>query len=379
MHMRALIAYRRIGRRFALCSVAGLALVGAGCGSSGSNTATQKSSAPAASPTTSSSQTSGGELPPTPSLSGKTIAYIQTGSVDYFDASRIGAEQAVKALGGDFVAFNSDYKPQTELNNVQDAIARNVDGILLFSISRGTLESSARLAKQADIPVVDYYGYAPGVDKSLANAWVGSDAYLFGKVPGQEMVKALGHCPGCPVADIQGELGRGDVEGYHNGFKDVVTKQGLKLVASPTSHWSRQEAYARMQELLQKYPDLKGVYCHNDDTTVGCVQALKQAGKKPGDVKLVTENASPIGIQLVKQGWLQADIGASPAEESALATHLLSLSIAGKDFTAPVPCNAPYTVVTKNNLGDAAPWRTSDSQVADWVKTSQCSNGKGPR
>jgi ribose transport system substrate-binding protein len=364
--------------------VAGSALVAAGCGSSdSSSTGTQAaSSAPAATDSTTTAASAAGDsaaLPAPASLSGKTIAYIQTGSLDYFDASRIGAEQAVKALGGKFVAFNSDYKPQTELSNVQDAVARGVDGILLFSISRGTLESSARLAKQANIPVVDYYGYTDGVDKGLVDGWVGSDAYLYGKIPGEEMAKALGDCAGCEVADVQGELGRGDVEGYHTGFKDAVTKAGLKLVASPTSHWSRQEAFARMQELLQKYPNLKGVYCHNDDTTVGCVQALRQAGKKPGDIKLVTENASPTGLQLVKDGWVQADVGSSPAEESTLAAHMLSLSIAGQQFTAPVPCNAPYTVVTKDNTADAAPWRTTEAQVAEWVKTSQCSNGKAPR
>src|SRR5262245_34757931 len=87
-----------------------------------------------------------------PSLEGKTIAYIQTGSVEYFQRSMQGAKAAVAALGGKVIVYNSNYQPATELANVRTAITRGVDGILLFSISRATLTTSARLAKQAGIP-----------------------------------------------------------------------------------------------------------------------------------------------------------------------------------------------------------------------------------
>jgi ribose transport system substrate-binding protein len=283
-----------------------------------------------------------------PSLEGKTIAYIQTSSVEYFERSAQGAKAAVEALGGKLVIYNSKYDPATEVANVRTAIAKRVDGILLFSISQGTLASSARLAKEAGIPVANYYGYTPKVAKDLVGFWTGGNPYQIGVLDGKAMAALLKR--GDEVAAVQGQLGRGEVEQYQAGFESQLEPKGIKVVAKPTSHWSRQEAFQRTQEILTKYPNLKGLYCHNDDTTVGCVQALKQAGKKPGDVKLVTENGSPTGLDLIKQGWLQANVTLPPPLESAMATRALAQMIGGQKVNYPVPCHTPISLVTKANV-----------------------------
>jgi ribose transport system substrate-binding protein len=297
-----------------------------------------------------------------PSLEGKTIAYIQTSSVEYFERSAQGAKAAVEALGGKVVVYNSKYDPATEVANVRTAIAKKVDGILLFSISQGTLASSARLAKQAGIPVANYYGYTPKVDKKLVGFWTGGNAYDIGVLDGKAMAALLKK--GDQVAAVQGQLGRGEVEQYQSGFESQLKPKGIEVVAKPTSHWSRQEAFQRTQEILTKYPQIKGLYCHNDDTMVGCVQALKQAGKKAGDVKLVTENGSPAGLDLIKQGWLQANVTLPPPLESAMAVRALAQLIGGQKVTYPVPCHTPISLVTKATLAKFPP-------EASWIPTKE--------
>ena len=311
-----------------------------------------------------------------PSLEGKTIAYIQTGSVEYFQRSMQGAKAAVAALGGKVIVYNSNYEPATELANVRTAITRGVDGILLFSISRATLTTSARLAKQAGIPVADYYGYVPGLPKDLVQFWTGANAFDIGTLDGKAMAALLKK--GDQVAAVQGQLGRGEVEDYQRGFEIQVKKKGIAVVEKPTSHWSRQEALDRARELLVKYPDLKGMYCHNDDTTVGCVQALRNAGKKPGAVKLVTLNGSPTGIALIKQGWLQADVTQPPPLESALAVRALAQIIGGVKVKYPVPCYTPISLMTKRNLASlplVTTWIPSKASTVAALLTP-CANQK---
>ena len=306
-----------------------------------------------------------------PSLEGKKIAYIQTSSVEYFEQSKAGACGAVEALGGECIALNSNYEPETEVKNVQDAITQGVDGIMLFSISQATFESSSRLAEQAGIPIVDFYGWFEAEPED-AVAFLGADAYQAGLLDGQGLVEALGECDGCPVAQVQGQLGRGEVEDYARGFEEVATEAGYKIVDKPTSHWSRQEALARMQELLQKYPDLAGVFCHNDDTAVGCIQAIRQAGKQAGDIKVVTLNGSSTGLDLLEQGWLQADVGWSPAEEGAMAARLLAEAVNGESNENPFPCHPPLTLLTPDNIADAESWVPNDELIADWLLNSEC-------
>jgi ribose transport system substrate-binding protein len=287
-----------------------------------------------------------------------------------------GAKAAVRALGGKLLVYNSNYNAATEIANVRTAISKKVDGILLFSISQGTLTTSARLAQQAGIPVADYYGYTPAVKNAPVAFWTGANAYDIGVLDGKAMAAMLHK--GDQVAAVQGQLGRGEVEDYQRGFESQVKKKGIVVVDKPTSHWSRQEALARAQELLTKYPNLKGLYCHNDDTTVGCVQALKQAGKKPGDVKMVTLNGSPTGIALIKQGWLQADVTQPPPLESALAVRALAQVIAGTAPKFPVPCYTPISLMTKASLSHLPPettWIPTPKSTAIALKTP-CANQK---
>jgi ABC-type sugar transport system substrate-binding protein len=315
----------------------------------------------------------GGALPKAPSLKGKTICYIKEGDVPYFNDHVLGAKLAVTALGGKFVTLNSNFKPATELANVQDCITQNVDGILLFSISEGTLESSSRLAKRAGIPVVDFYGQGPGIEKDLVSAWVGGDSY--GQV-GLPLGKALAKLipKGAPVAQIEGLRGRYDVIGYTTGFKNAMKQSDHKIVASPTSNWSRSEAFTQMGLILQKYPHIAGVFCQNDDTTAGCVRALQQAGYKPEQVKMVTCNNSPTGISLVKQGWLQVDACWSPSEESTIGTHLLALLLKNPNASLPIPCHPPSVIVTKKSLAGAPPWHPTAALVRKWLKVG-CAAG----
>jgi ABC-type sugar transport system substrate-binding protein len=319
--------------------------------------------------------TAASDLEKIPSLEGKTIAYIQTGSVEYFDSSMNGAKAAVEALGGNLVVYNSEFDPAKELDNVRTAITEGVDGILLFSVSRGALESSARLAKEAGIPVANYYGYVEGIDPELVDFWTGANPYDIGTLDGQAMAELLNE--GDEVAAVQGVLGRGEVEEYQRGFEEQLQAKNITVVDKPTSNWSRQEALARARELLVKYPDLKGLYCHNDDTSVGCVNALKDAGKQPGDIKMVTLNGSPTGIQLMEEGWLQADVTQPPPLESALAVRALAQILGGVEVDYPVPCYTPISLITPDDLDDLSPlvsWEPTDTELA---LVTPCANQTG--
>jgi ribose transport system substrate-binding protein len=354
----------RPSRLLTLC-LAGLAIGGAACGDDD----------PAVSAASSGGdQVTGSGLGTIPSLEGKTIAYIQTGSVEYFDRSMKGAKAAVEVLGGELLVYNSNYDPATELANVRTAVAKNVDGILLFSISKGTLQTSARVAKQASIPVAAFYAHVDGIDESLVAYWGQADPLEVGRLDGKAMAELLEE--GDEVASVMGQLGRGEVEAYQAGFEENLEPAGIRLVAKPTADWDRQKALARTQELLVRFPDLKGLYCHNDDMAAGCIQALKQAGKRPGEIKVVTENGSDTGIELMRQGWLQANIALPPTLESALAVRALAQIIGGQDVEHPVPCYTPIQLFYPdeiNELPPSASWTASPEGAREGLLAT-CAN-----
>ena len=68
-----------------------------------------------------------------------------------------------------------------------------------------------------------------------------------------------------------------------------------------------------MEAFLKKYAgQIDGVFFHNDDMAIGAVEAIKAAGIKPGDLKMVSVDGTRGGFQLMIDGWLQADVECNP-------------------------------------------------------------------
>ncbi len=70
-----------------------------------------------------------------------------------------------------------------------------------------------------------------------------------------------------------------------------------------------------MQAFLQKYKsgtDFQGIFIHNDDMGIGAIEALKSAGIKPGDLKIVSVDGTRGGFQAMVDGWFQADVECNP-------------------------------------------------------------------
>jgi ABC-type sugar transport system substrate-binding protein len=294
-----------------------------------------------------------------PSLEGKKIAYISALPIEYLSTSYESARMAVEELGGTFQVYDSEGDPNKELANVRTAINQGTDGLLVFSTSPAAISNIAKIAHESDVPIVHYYAYVDAVaDKTVVDAWVGADATEIGRDVGNLMAENLE--AGDQVAAITGHVGTAEVSLYEAGFEKVMDDKGIEVVATPTSEWRRQAAFEEAQQLLSRYPNLKGLFCHNDDTMMGCVSALRQSGKQPGDVVLATLNVSPTGIQLIKEGWMVGGVQQSPPLESAIATRLLAQIIAGEQppLEQGGRCWADTPVATAENVDQLDPVTT---------------------
>jgi galactofuranose transport system substrate-binding protein len=68
-----------------------------------------------------------------------------------------------------------------------------------------------------------------------------------------------------------------------------------------------------MEAFLKKYAGkIQGAFIHNDDMAIGAVEAIKAAGLKPGDIKIISIDGTRGGFQLMIDGWVQADVECNP-------------------------------------------------------------------
>jgi ABC-type sugar transport system substrate-binding protein len=179
-------------------------------------------------------------------------------------------------------------------------------------------------AKNAGIPVI-IVDRSVSSDASLYAAHIGSDMVLEGKRAALEMNKLLPN--GGAVLELSGTTGSGAAVGRTKGFKDNLNAN-IKILDSQTGNFTRAEAIPVMQAFLQKYKagtDFQGIEIQNDDMGLGAIEALKAAGVKPGDLKIVSFDGTRGGFQAMVDGWFNADVECNPLLGPQVAEMALKL------------------------------------------------------
>ncbi|HEX8536538.1 MAG TPA: substrate-binding domain-containing protein, partial [Cystobacter sp.] len=86
--------------------------------------------------------------------------------------------------------------------------------------------------------------------------------------------------------------------------------------------------------LLRRYPELQAVWAANDDLAMGALQALEEAGRRPGEDVLVGGiDWTPEALEAVRAGRLVTSLGGHFLE-GAWALVLLSDHHQGRDFAS---------------------------------------------
>jgi erythritol transport system substrate-binding protein len=262
------------------------ALVVAGCGSDSSS---EKSS---------SSGSGGGKA-------GGLVAII-TPPVEnpFFKAEADAAAAKAKELGYETSVASHDDDPNKQSELIDAAISRKAKAIILDNAGADATIGPVRKAKEAGIPVflIDREINATGI----ATAQIVSNNSQGAQLGAQEFVKALGEKG--KYVELVGKESDTNAGVRSKGYTDVLSQYpGLKRVARQSANWDQQEAFNKMETILQRNRDIDGVIAGNDTMALGVVAALKSAGltKK---VKVVGFDGSPDVISAIKKDQVQATV-----------------------------------------------------------------------
>lgn len=293
----------------------------------------------------------------------KTIAFLRGGPDPYYQYGMNAAQAAADKLGVKLVTYTANNDPTQELANVQDAITKGVDGILIYAVSLSSEKAAIAQAKRAGVPIFFQYGYDPSLLKDAAG-FMEIDLFRFGEPVGKAIGKLV---PEGEVSIVTGKLGRGDAEAFaqsfKNGLKDADSK--ATVVAEVAADWDRQKALDAATQVLAAHPNLKAFYAANDDMAVGVSIAIGRAGKT-GQVLLGGDNGAPYGIDLIKQGKMTLTNGNPPSIASVLALRLL-LGVIDKSVKPGQFYAAPTGLTDNTNVDKAIPWDAKPEQVAAWL------------
>ena len=117
------------------------------------------------------------------------------------------------------------------------------------------------------------------------------------------------------IVELQGTPGAAPAIDRKKGFAEVIAKNpGLKIIKSQTGEFERAKGKQAMEAFLKaEGKNINAVYAHNDDMAIGAIQAIEEAGMKPGtDITVVSIDGVKGAFEAMVAGKLNCTVECNP-------------------------------------------------------------------
>lgn len=282
-----------------------------------------------------------------PEAGKKVIAVIPKGVSHFFwQTVHAGAEAAGKELNVEVVwkgpAQETDYSGQ--INIVEDAINRRVDGIVLAPSHGDSLVPIVDRAQKEGIPVVIFDS---GISTENYSSYVATDNRQGGVVAAERLAEKLGGKGKIAILGVK--AGSVSTDQREQGFQDTIKQKypNIQIVAFQYGDADRAKSLDRATDILTTHSDLNGMFASNESSTVGLVQAIKQKGLA-GKVVLVGFDSSPNLIDDLKAGAIDSLVLQDPFKMGYEGVKTMVAKLNGQ--TPPRIIDTGVKLLTKENL-----------------------------
>ncbi|MCE3605031.1 ABC transporter substrate-binding protein [Massilia sp. P8910] len=267
-----------------------------------------------------------------------TIGFSQVGAEsEWRTANTLSIKDAAKKEGVNLKFADAQQRQENQVKAIRSFIAQRVDVIAFSPVVESGWETVLREAKDAKIPVILTDRAVNVTDQSLYVAFIGSDFVEEGRRAGRWLMERAAKTPDRTfnIVELQGTVGSAPAIDRKNGFAEVIAANPkLKITRSQTGDFTR----AKGKEVMEAFLKAQGksidvLYAHNDDMAIGAIQAIEEAGLKPGvDILVISIDGVKGAFQAMIAGKMNVTVECSPL----LGPQLMSIArdvVAGK----PVP------------------------------------------
>ena len=244
-----------------------------------------------------------------------TVGFSQIGAESAWRTANTDSIKSEAAKRGIELKFaDAQQKQENQIKALRSFIAQNVDVIAFSPVVETGWEPVLREIKRAGIPVVLTDRAVKVSDPSLFVTFIGSDFVEEGRRAGQWLVeKTKGKAV---IAELVGTPGSAPAVDRKKGFEEAIASQpGMKIIKSQSGDFTRAKGKEVMETFL-KSPEGKQItvlYAHNDDMALGAIQAIEEAGLKPGtDIIIVSIDGVRGAFEAMVAGKLNCTVECNP-------------------------------------------------------------------
>ena len=277
--------------------------------------------------------------------------YVSPGSDTWYKKDVEGFQYAASLAGVDVIVLNSDYDVEKEIANIDSLINQGVDGMCVFTFNESGANIAADKCKAAGIPLVvtDNVGQVieqghevvACIDFDWEAMGTAYAEYISANFPGENVVLLPGSFEHIPVQKYRSTL--------EPRLKELGTNE---IVAVRDTKYNPETALAHAADLVESGLDFSVVFVGNEDMAAGVIRMLDGKGLLNNPIKVIAQNGSPVGIELLKEGKLNYTISSSPGWEGMISFLALQSFVKGVNTELNQQIMLPITSITKDNCDD---------------------------
>lgn len=217
-----------------------------------------------------------------------------TGGVVYYAKKAI-ADWNKKDRNIDFTLVTADSASQ-QVGQIEDLMVKGIDALVVLAQDSAPLTPVVEKVFKKGIFVTSV---DRGLTKPVQDLYIAGDNPGFGRVCGETLARELkGKGDIVVMEGIPCVINSERVDGFNSVIKNYPD---IKILDSQPAYWDTQKGLQIMENYLQKYKRIDGVWCQDDDVLKGVLQAYKESGRN--DIKFFLGGAgSKEIIKLILDG-----------------------------------------------------------------------------
>ena len=221
--------------------------------------------------------------------------------------------------GYELLYDDAKQKQENQIAAIRNFILQGVDYIVVAPVIESGWDEVLQEAKDAGIPVI-VVDRMIDTDEELFTAWVGSNTYWEGETAANWLAKYLEEQgreeEEISILHVMGTLGATPQIGRTSGLEEgVQNHSNWKIAAQVEGEFTQAKGYEVVAEVLKKEQGIDVVYCENDNSAFGAIEALEEAGYtlgKEGDVIVISFDATHAGLTACMEGKISLNVECNP-------------------------------------------------------------------
>jgi len=213
-------------------------------------------------------------------------------------------------LGVEVTSYDGQFTLDKQLQDMQDIANQDWDFVAVHPSASNALLDPANAIIAKGISLIAMDTRLVQDPEEFAN--FGHLTYLEpdNVYMGETMTKLLFDAIGGEgqVIHTQGQLAHTGAQGRAQGFHNILKQYpNIEVVDETPGNWDINLVSSLWQDLLQRYPDVKGGFFHDDDTALAASEVVAQAGKQD-QIKIVGVNGLRNACEAILEDRLLATV-----------------------------------------------------------------------